>query len=344
MPPLAVQPEGTRTPRRLGPDDLAVAALVGAAFTASPLTGAARLGPSLVAGGLAAGGYLAAQRRRPRPPSPGLIARVPALGWLVIALASALMVPSALGLFAWYSESIWRNAHGMVLPLVIAGLTARTLRRTAELADDGTAWGFAPLLLGVGLLVADSGVHTLQLASLGISFLLLGMSLLFLGKRRTLALSLPLGLTLFLMPIPTMITSYFELQSSSLAGADLLLDAVGMPAIVSTTKLILPGNQYAISANCSGFSALYAGVTAAVVLGVHSRSWARTLLLLLAVWPAVVVFNSVRVAATVLVCERFGIHLLHSPLHGISGILTVLAVLACLHLLAGPRALRNTYA
>ena len=113
---------------------------------------------------------------------------------------------------------------------------------------------------------------------------------------------------------------------------------------VSTTKIMLPGNQYAISADCSGFSALYAGVAAAIVLGVHSRSWTRTLLLLLAVWPLVVAFNSLRVTAIVMVCERFGIHLLLTPLHGISGILTVIAVLACLLLLAGPRALRNTFA
>jgi len=200
------------------------------------------------------------------------------------------------------------------------------------------------VVLGLTLLVADSGVRTLQLASLGISLLLLGLCLLFLGPRRTRALSLPLALTLFLMPLPTMLASHFDLQASSLAGAELLLEAVGVPAMVSSTKLMLPGAQFGVSANCSGFSALYAALAAAVVLGVHSRSPARALALLVATWPLVVAFNSVRIAGTVLVCLRFGMDLLHSPLHGISGILTVFAVLACLALLAGRRTLRSTFA
>lgn len=342
MPETGADPPASRR-SGLGWSDLGVAALVGAAFTASPLTGAARLGPSLVGGGIAAAGVLAFRSRRPAPAHPGLLAAVPPLGWVVVALTALVLAPSARDLFDWYGESIWRNAHGMMLPLVIAGLAARALRRSAGAPLDATAWGVLPLAAGLGLLVADAGVRTLQLSSLGISLLLLGLSLSLLGVTRTRALGLPLVLTLFLLPLPTSLASYLELQSSSLAGTEAVLETLGLPVMLSGTRLVLAENEYAISANCSGFSALYAGVAAALVLGVQARSWSRGIALLLAVWPLVVLFNSLRSAALVLVCERFGSHLLNSPLHGISGILAVFGVLISLGLLAGPRALRNTF-
>lgn len=329
-------------PRRLGAADLALALLVGATFAASPLTGAARLLPSLAGGAIAAAAFLLWQRRR-EPPAPLAAEPAPALLWIVLGLALLVLVPTGVALYERFTESVWRNAHGLVLPLVMAGLAVRTLRREGGGPAESSAWGWLPLVVALVLLVLDGGVRSRHLATLAIPLLLLGLSLLLLGPRCTRALALPLALGLFLLPLPTSLTTRFGLQTGSAIGIELLLDAAGVPVLRTATALQMPTNLYAVSANCSGFSAFYAGIAAALVLGVHSRSWLRTALLLLAVWPLAVAANALRTATLIFLCERRGITFLDTPLHGISGILAVGAVLLGLAALAGPRALRETF-
>ena len=335
MPPHA-EPAG-RNRRR----EFMLAALVGAAFAASPLSGAARLGPSLVGGALVAGAFFWLRRDRTQAAPP---ARVPTFAWIVLALVALVLAPTAGVLFDWYSDSVWRNAHGMLLPLVIAGLAVRVLRRHAGEPVESSAWGYPFLGVGVALILIDTGVQTVVLSVLAICAILLGLSLLLLGERRTWALRLPLGLTLFFLPLPTVLAGPLGLQLGSAIGAERVLDVMGMPALRMGIGLELEQHSYAVSANCSGFSALYAGLLAAVVLGAHCSGWWRACLLLVSVWPLAVGVNALREASLIAICEVAGIQWLHSPLHGISGILTVFAVIGALLVFAGRDSREATFA
>jgi exosortase len=323
--------------------DLGLALLIGAAVGAGPHTSAHRLIPSVLGGVLAAALTLVLRirARRSRLPRAALLEPPSLLLVLLLFGAALVFAPTVVDLFPIYTDSIWRNGHGLFVPLVMGARAWATLRREPSTGEESSPWGLAPLALGLGLAVVDSAVHTVYLGTLGIIVFLVGLSLLLLGARRTRALALPLALGLLLLPLSTSLAQALHLPEATAAGVELALEAFGTPVERDQRVLWMPQFVYGVSDNCSGFSSFYAGLGAAVVLGYYGGSRLRAALLLLAVWPLAWLTNVARLLVVIEICERHGIALLHTPIHGLSGIVAFWAVPAGLWLLADRRAIRE---
>jgi exosortase len=326
------------TARRLG-----FALAVGAAFAASPLTSGRRILPSLVGGAVAAGAVLAF--RRPREPLSFRLSAPTRASRLMlaatIAAAGVAFAPVLIDLFHEYTQSIWKNAHGLLFPFLIWEVASARLRRTQGEADS-SAWGFAPALLGLLLVVFDSGMGTLQGATVGMVLFAWGSSLLVLGSRRTRALALPLALCLFLVPLSTSLAAPIGLPSLSASGAAWLLELSGTPVLHVGRYLVMTDTfAYGVSNNCSGFSTFVAALAVASFLAAHTKSRTRVLLLLAAPWPLVIAANSIRSAALITTGKRFAVRIMDTPLDGISGIATFWLVMGVLFLIADRDGLRE---
>ena len=253
--------------------NLGLALLVGAVFGLSPHTSGHRVVPSILGGILAGLAFFAfrthLQRRRGAPAARVEPAWQPPLRvWLTLLLAAVVFAPTAVLLYDEYTVSIWTNAHGLFVPLAVVYLGVAILRRDTNRGEESSAWGFLPIVLGLALVVLDSGVRTAQLGALGIAISLPGFSLLLLGARRTKALALPLFLAFFLVPLPTSLADLLYLPTGTAAGMVPLLERIGLPVLRERTVLILPQDMYGISANCSGFATLYAALGVSVPTGV----------------------------------------------------------------------------
>jgi exosortase len=319
--------------------DLAFAALVGVLFALSPLTGRRRILPSLVLGALAAGAVIAARMRRGPPPAdtptgPTLSRPAwPVVG--VLALTAILFAPTLYWLFLAFTESVWRNGHGVFVPLFMVLLARSALRRDPASAEESSAWGFAWLVPALVLVVADAGIRSRYLSVIGLVLALPGLSLLLLGARRTRAIALPLALGVFLVPIPTLLEDTVGLRVATSAVAKPVLQWIGAPVIWHQTQVRLPNSGFSISDNCSGFAALVASFAFAALLAVTARSRVSGALLLLSVYPAVALANGLRLVALALLVVRFGDPvLITTPLHGLSGIGVFIVVLGGLWLCA----------
>ncbi len=309
--------------------NLGLALLIGLLFGLSPHTSAQRVAVKTAGGVLVALAAFAAawwlERRRPPAPAPvsrggGPAAALPTLAWVTLGLALLLFLPAAGGLYRHYTEDIWTNGHGLfVIPVVVA-LALATLRREPPAAPEPSAWGYPLLAAGLILLVLDAAVVTLHMSVIGFVLVLAGLSLLFLGARSTRALAFPLLLLLFLLPLPTSLAMPLGLTEATAAGSATLLQAVGLQVERNGTVLQLPEFVYGVSADCSGFSAFYAAVCVALVLGYGSRSPWRLAVLLLAAWPLAALGSIVRTTVAMSLWEvaGSGFHML--PFHGLSGI------------------------
>lgn len=333
--------------------NLALAVLIGVLFGVSPHTSANRV-PIKIAGGVAIGIaalVLLPRLRAPGPPAPAPgeacagkpTGHVPRLLWVALTLAALVFLPAAAGLYRHFTEDIWTNGHGLFVLPAVAALALATLRRDPSPSPESSAWGYLPLALGLVLIVLDSAVGTLHMSIVGLLLLLVGLSLLVLGPRRTRSLAFPLLLILFLAPLPTSLSMPLGLTEATAAGTASLLQALGVPVLREETLLLLPRFEYGVSANCSGFSALYAAVGFALVLGYVGRSRLRSLVLLLATWPLAVLASILRSAAIVTIWEVAGHSFHETPLHGLSGIAAFWLVMGVLFLMAGPRRLREAF-
>ena len=329
--------------------DLAFAALVGVLVALSPLTGRTRILPSLALGAAAAGAVIAARMRRGPPPADAptgpTLARPTLLVAGALALTAILFAPTLYWLFLAFTESVWRNGHGLFVPLIMVLLARSALRRDPVKGEESSAWGFAWLVPALALIVADAGIRSRYLSVIGLLLALPGLSLLLLGARRTRAIALPLALGVFLVPLPTLLEDTVGLRVATARIAKPILEQIGATVIWHQTQVRLPNSNYGVSDNCSGFAALTASFAFAVLLAATARSRARGALLILSVYPAIAIVNGVRVAVLVVLALRYGDQILiTTPLHGLSGIAVFAIVLGGLWLGADRAALRRALA
>jgi exosortase len=237
--------------------------------------------------------------------------------------------------------SIWYSGqHGMFMPFIAGYFVWRELRGATSV-EAGSAWGLLFVFPGLACMVLDVVAGTGLLGSIGLVLSLPGLSLLLLGVRRSLRLAFPLALTWLMLPIPAVLASqaHLVLREVSATAASVLVPLFGVPVLRQGTTLLIPRGEVGVSDACSGFSTLHATVTLAVILAYLAPSPRRRLLLLAVAPLLAIVTNVVRVAALVLLCQRFGFELLDTSAHELSGYVAFAASLAALFALAGTDAL-----
>lgn len=254
--------------------------------------------------------------------------------WIVAFLA--LVAPTLAFLWERWTRNIWYNGHGVVMPVLLVFLGAQALRRRSIAYEEPSGWGFAFLVPALALLAIDSAIHTQLLSAFALLLALPGLSLLVLGPERTRALTFPFFLSFFILPIPAAFLQqiHLHLRLWTTWGCVWVLHGLGLPALQEGTIIHLANGALKVVEECSGFSALYAAVTIALVLAYLSRSPGRRVVILLAAFPLALACNVVRVAALAILAERYGYQLFDTPVHVLSGWVSFVMTLALLFLIA----------
>jgi exosortase len=255
----------------------------------------------------------------------------PWLHWAIGGLCVLVFAPTVVWLWERWTMSIWHNAHGLLVPFAVAYLIRDELLNDPSETLESSRLGFLFLILGLLCLTADSVVGTQLLAAFGMLSCLPGLSLLFLGVRRTKALVFPLLLAFFMLPIPAAAVEpvHLLLRNISAVGAEHIVSVIGIPVIRENTLLILSEGNVQIAEACSGFSTLYGAVTISLVLAYWSRSPRKRWGVVLAAVPLAIFFNVLRCAGLALLVHSQGLSVLETPIHVLSGIVSFgLAALA----------------
>jgi exosortase len=323
--------------------DIRWSILLGTVFAASPLSGAARLGVS-IAGGFLAGGAVFGfrhlrRRRQSAPPEVAaplfeIAAPAPRV-WALLGGTAVVFLPTLWWLFGQYTAAIWRNGHGLFVPIIMVLLAWSRLRRDESRAEESSPWGIPLLVFGVLLAAIDSAVRSGFIGTVGLVMALPGLSLLLLGSRRTRAIAFPLALGVFLIPLPENFPEPLGLPSATAELTVPILKAFGLPTLRHQTVFVLPADIFMISTNCSGVSTFYAAVFFALILAAQASTWMRRVAILLSPWPVTVGVNAIRSAFLLALCHHYGTRVIGTPIHGLSGIGTFWAVMLLIYLLAG---------
>ena len=325
--------------------DLIGAALVWLIFTASPHTGAVRPLVSLVLGLVIASIYLLARglmRPRlphlfnPEPVGPRgrLFAPPTASVWLLFVATTLVFLPTLRWLYGEYTLSIWRNGHGLFLPVVAILIARARLREQPGGEADSSLWGGAVLLVAATLAVLDSGFQSGLLGTVGLILALPGLSLLLLGPARTRAIAFPLALGAFLFPMPDHLPDPLGLTRGTCFMMEKYFHLIDVSAYRHQNYFVLSSGIFNVSTNCAGLSFFYAAYFFASLLAYFTKSPLRRIAILLSPWPITVVINGVRGTVLIATSNIYGSGVTDSFLHGLSGIATFWLIIATLFLLA----------
>ncbi len=253
--------------------------------------------------------------------------------WIVLAILT--FAPTIYWLWQRWTMDVWHNAHGLFIPVVVALIVRKVVRSDQVVEAEQSAWGFPFIILGLGLIVLDSAIRTQLLSALGTVICLPGFSLLFLGSRRTKALTFAWVLCFFMLPIPAAFveTLMLVLRRITAWGTGQIVNLYGIPVVRHDTRLVLPVGPLSISDGCSGFSVLYASLTLALVLAYINRSWWRGMFTIAMAFPVALACNILRCSILAILVVKWGGGILNTRLHPASGMLTftaAMALLACL--------------
>ena len=328
--------------------DVAWFFIVASVLALSPLTGAQRMWPASILGILAASVVLYARlRRRAREGArvQQWTLSMPAHSVLVVLLgALLLMAPTLRWLYGEYTDSIWRNPHGLLVAFFVVLLARHKLRQDPQVNPEASVWGFAFLIPACLLTVIDAGVRSHYIGVLGLLLLLPGLSLLLLGARRSRQLIFPLVLCIFLLPLPDGLSDPADLPNITSEIGESIVRATGTPVTrIGSRVSLASGGGIEVTQNCSGLSSFYSGCIFAILCIHATSSWPRRFALLVAPYALTALFNGIRVALLLLVSAHFGLEWKFStPIHGLLGTASYLLVMAGIWLLSDRRSLRES--
>ena len=249
--------------------------------------------------------------------------------WLVLAALVAVYLPTIVWLYERWTLSVWHNAHGMLIPFVVAYFVWDELKRFEGPPPVGNAWGFALVVPALLVHVVDLAMYTQLLSAASIVLLLPGLSLLFLGTARTRLILFPLLFLAFMLPIPLAVTEriHLALRHLTASGVEHLVPLVGVPLYRDGLTLDVANATLLVADACSGFSTLYAAGAVACLTAYATPVWWRRVAVILLAAPIAIAANILRVSLLTLLVRYQGTDVLATSLHELSGILTFVLAL-----------------
>ncbi len=247
----------------------------------------------------------------------------------VFAAFLLVFAPTVFWLYQRWTMSVWQNGHGILVTLLVIYLLRQELKKTTDLPRESSAWGYAFLIPALVMHMLDTGMHSQMLSAIALFLALPGMAFLFLGAKRTKPLLFPLFSLFLTLPIPLLFTESIHLALRVIATDSVawLLKLVQVPVFATGTTLQVERGTLQVADACSGFSTLYAAITIAILTAYFCNSPARRIIVLLIAAPLAIAVNIARVLLLAVLVNWFGLDILATSAHELSGLLTFMVAL-----------------
>ena len=245
---------------------------------------------------------------QPMPSTAPAPARRP-INWAQLAWFAGLIIIGYLSILRplvdqWMTDD--DMGHGGFVPVIAAYIAWQ--RKDQILAEPfrPSFWGLLPLLWGAfQSYVANLGAE-LFLSRSAILFTIAGAVWLVCGTRVLKILAFPLGLLIFMVPLPSVIYNAITmpLQFFASSVAEIVLNILGYPVLREGNVLELANNKLNVVEACSGIRSLMTLTFLSLVYGYLSddKPWMRGVLLI-GVIPIAIAANAFRVTLTGIISE-----------------------------------------
>lgn len=245
---------------------------------------------------------------------------------------AALYAPS----YADLARQVWptdEQGHGPIILALGLWLLFGLRHAVAALPVQSEPWlGSLLLLAGVLMYVLGRTQAMLVLEMLSQHLVVVGLILLFLGRRALRLMWFPLFFLLFMVPLPGSLVSALTapLKTAVSAVAAQLLHSLGYPVARAGVMLSVGQYQLLVADACAGLNSMFTLEALGLLYMNLMRytSVARNVLLALLIIPISFAANIVRVMILVLVTYHFGDAAGQGFVHGFAGLVLFLVGLA----------------
>lgn len=261
--------------------------------------------------------------------------------WNFEALGIFFVCTAALGLL--YFRVIvglvgdWINlpdfSHGFLIPLVSLYLAWKKKEKLRAAMWSPANAGL--VLMIVGLLVLLFGTAATEFFTMRLSLLVViaGMIVFLAGWEHFRLLLFPFFYLFFMIPIPSIILQKvtFPMQLFASGVATEVMQGIGVPVLREGNVIHLPHTSLEVAEACSGIRSLVSLLALGVIFSyVSTRFLWKRILLVAFCFPIAIAVNALRVSATGLLAQKYGLEAAQGFFHGFSGYALFLAALGIL--------------
>ncbi len=251
-----------------------------------------------------------------------------------------MMAAAFAALYAGVLVRLFRNwatddnySHAFVILPVAVYIAWQRRRQLAAAIPHPSAWGLALIGFSLATLVAGTLGAEVFLARISMLGVICGAVLFVYGIEHLAILAFPIGLMLFVVPVPSILFNQvaFPLQLLASRLGETALWLTGVPVLREGNVITLAHTRLEVAEACSGIRSLVSLGALAIIYGwfADPRPWVRAALALVAV-PVAIVVNGLRIAGPGLLAQRFGVAAAEGFFHEFSGWLMFLAAFALL--------------
>jgi len=220
---------------------------------------------------------------------------------LSLSILVVIMYASVLTSLArqWWDDPNY--GHGFLVPLFVGYVLWSKRNQWRSLPFRPSNFGFAIIVLAIGLRILGMLGAELFLTRLSLVVLIAGMVLFLAGSRVLRWMAFPLGYLLFMIPLPAIVyyqlTFPLQLLASRLGAGGLV--ALGIHTVRQGNLLMLPNCTLNVVEACSGIRSLLSLLAAVVAFAYLAEpSWWKRSVLAAASIPIAIATNGLRLVAT----------------------------------------------
>lgn len=272
--------------------------------------------------------------QNPAAPEAGARFGLP-LGLLLLVLLGLLggLYAGVLRDLAWQWWDDPNYTHGFMVPLFSGFLVWQRRAKLATLSPDGSWIGLPVLLGGAGaLLLGDLAAENFLMRS-SLIVVLAGLVLFHGGRAIFRLLAFPLLFLFFMVPLPATLLYAIAapLQNLAARNAAWALDGLGVPVLLDGNIIHLTRQSLGVAEACSGVRSLISVLSVAVGWAALTLAgfWSKAVFVA-AVVPITIVANALRVVATGLIGQWFGVEYAQGFFHTFSSWVVFVVAFGCL--------------
>ncbi|WP_246545480.1 exosortase A [Pelotalea chapellei] len=221
----------------------------------------------------------------------------------------------------WIANS--DNSHAFLVPFISLFLVWQQRELLHETPTVSSPFGGALLAASLLTYVVSSAGGLAFPARLAMVASLSGLAWFCLGGKKVRLLAFPLGILLFMVPIPYSLLSLVSgrLQLMATHISEKLISQCAIPVYREGNMLYFVQTQLEVAEACSGIRSIVSLTMISLVFCFMSRKgWWRKISLILAAIPIAIAANIVRVTGTGVLAHYFGDKVAKGFLHEFSGI------------------------
>ncbi len=255
--------------------------------------------------------------------------------WPVFVGLAALILPS---LFTLARQS-WSHESGAQGPIILSTglwLITQGWRKTrAENSRSAPSSAVLSFVVSIALYIAGRAYDFISLEIAGLIAVLVSITALYRGWRAITPMWFPILYLSFLVPLPGSVLTEITgpIKTGIAWAASGLLRALHYPVAREGVTLYVAQYQLLVEDACSGLNSLFtlSALSLFYIYVLHRGAWRHAALLLLAVLPAAIFANFIRVIILILLTYYAGNQVAQSYLHEAAGLVVFIVALVSIY-------------